>query len=75
MDKFMRVTHVLPTTDKILSTGWRREGMIACGADKKNTAEVFLVDFTKVGVLNPEDASDVAQPYVRALRNKPDENP
>ncbi len=55
MDKFMRVTHVLPTTDKILSTGWRREGMIACGADKKNIADVFLVDFTKVGALNPED--------------------
>ncbi len=55
-EKFSRVAHILPTTDKVLCTAYRRDGMIACGvSDKKQTAEVFLIDFTKVGVLTPED--------------------
>lgn len=52
----MRICHILPTTDKVICTAFRREAMSNLGIHSKaNCAEIFLVDFTKVGVLSQED--------------------
>jgi hypothetical protein len=56
MEKYMQIMHVLPTTDKVHCVAFRREGMQSCGINnKKDCAEIFLVDFSKIGVLTPED--------------------
>jgi hypothetical protein len=56
MEKFLRFTHIMPATDKILCNAFRRESMTHLGVhDKKNCAEIFIVDFTKVGVLDKDD--------------------
>ena len=43
---------------------FRRDALVSCGVDLDRLAEIFLIDYTKAGVLTPEDDSN-REPHVR----------